>query len=80
MLLSPAHSVAFGLQMKPRQLKQLLTSNGWIEAPHNGSSHIKFRRPDRRDCIILAVHKGRDVPFRILNSILKQAGLSDLFS
>ncbi len=58
--------------MKPRELVNLLESNGYIFARQSGS-HAIFKKPGRR-IIVVPIHS-RDIPQGTLEGILKDAGL-----
>jgi predicted RNA binding protein YcfA (HicA-like mRNA interferase family) len=60
--------------MKARDFVKLLTENGWTLDRVNGSHHV-YKHPTNPARISLPVHKGKDIPTGLLNSLLKTAGL-----
>ena len=59
--------------MKFREMDKLLRDNGWAQDKKgNGSSHIIYRKGDRK--VPVPNHSG-DIPKGTLNAILKQTGL-----
>jgi len=58
--------------MKPRELVQLLESNGFIFIRQSGS-HAIYKKADSK-IVVVPIHS-RDIPTGTLNGILKDAGL-----
>ena len=51
-----------------------MKKNGWYLVSQKGS-HKKFKNSTKPNHIIVADHKGKDIPTGTLNAILKDAGL-----
>jgi predicted RNA binding protein YcfA (HicA-like mRNA interferase family) len=60
--------------MKPRDVVRLLEVDGWELVRVRGSHH-QFRHPVKKGLVTLAIHGGRDVPARDLQSIGRQSGV-----
>lgn len=59
--------------MNARELVRLLKKDGWYEKNQKGS-HLQLVHPVKMGKVTVPIHNG-DIPKKILNSILKQAGL-----
>ena len=60
-----------------KQLVRLLEANGWILDRIQGSHHI-MEKPGYRP-VIVPMHGNKDIQPLFAKSILKQAGLKDMF-
>lgn len=60
--------------MTSSNLIKILKKLGWYEVSQRGS-HIKFQHKTKGGNIIVAHHKGKDIPIGTLKAILKQAGI-----
>ena len=60
--------------MKYREVTRMVLRDGWQHVRTRGSHRI-YRHPTKPGIVIITGHPGRDVPKRILDEILKQAGL-----
>ena len=60
--------------MTSTELMKLLKKDGWYQVSQSGS-HIKFEHATKTGHVIVAHHKGKDIPIGTLKSILKKAGL-----
>ena len=58
--------------MKSKELRKLLTDDGWYEIRRSGS-HIIMRHPKKKKQLIVPLHSGKDLKKGTLNSILKDA-------
>lgn len=52
-----------------------LRSLGWVVVVQRGS-HVQLKHPDRAGRVTIPIHSGETIGPRLLNSILRQAGLS----
>ena len=78
-------SIAYGSQaqyparplgvVKVREVIKAIEADGWFQVRQTGS-HRQFHHPTRRGCVTVAGHPSRDLPDWIVNSIMKQAGIS----
>ncbi len=59
--------------MRFREIEKLLLADGWYLADVSGSHH-QYKHPSKPGKVTLPNHRG-DIPVRVVNSILKQAGL-----
>ena len=59
--------------MRFREIEKLVLDDGWILADVNGSHH-QYKHPIKPGKVTIPNHRG-DIPQRVVNSILKQAGL-----
>ncbi|MBU1186529.1 MAG: type II toxin-antitoxin system HicA family toxin [Acidobacteria bacterium] len=62
--------------MKVREILSLLKKHGWVIARIRGS-HRQLRHPSKPGLVTIAGKGSEDLAKGTLNSILKQAGLSD---
>ncbi len=60
--------------MTSTDLIRLLKKTGWYEVSQKGS-HIKFEHATKAGHVIVAHHKGKDIPIGTLKDIKKKAGL-----
>jgi len=58
---------------KPREMEQIILSDGWIFKSQNGS-HRQYYHPERKGKVTIPFHN-KDIPKSTEISILKQAGL-----
>jgi len=72
-IFGPIHRFNFKA-MSSTELIKLLKKNGWVLVSQKGS-HKKFKHPLKTDSIIVADHKGKDIPTGTLKAILKKSGL-----
>ncbi|MHB1702411.1 MAG: type II toxin-antitoxin system HicA family toxin [Acidobacteriaceae bacterium] len=61
--------------MKVRDVIEAIQLEGWYQVRQSGS-HRRFHHPTHRGCVTVAGHPSRDLPDWIVNSIMKQAGIS----
>ena len=54
-------------------MEKMLLDDGWYLADVRGSHH-QYKHPEKPGKVTLPNHRG-DIPPRVVNSILKQAGL-----
>lgn len=59
--------------MRFRELEKIVLNDGWYLADVRGSHH-QYKHPDKPGKVTIPNHRG-DIPQRVVNSILKQAGL-----
>ena len=59
--------------MRFREMEKMLLDDGWYLADVRGSHH-QYKHPEKPGKVTLPNHHG-DIPPRVVNSILKQAGL-----
>lgn len=60
--------------MKSSDVIRLLKKDGWFVHSQRGS-HKKFKHATKTGSVIVADHKGKEIPTGTLEAILKQAGL-----
>jgi mRNA interferase HicA len=60
--------------MKSSDLIRLLKKEGWYVHSQKGS-HKKFKHATKTGSVIVADHKGKEIPIGTLRAILKQVGL-----
>lgn len=53
-----------------------IIADGWYPVKSNGGSHQQFRHPTKKGKVTIP-HPKKDLPQPTINSIMKQAGLSD---
>ena len=58
-----------------REVIKAIEADGWFQVRQTGG-HRQFHHPTRRGCVTVAGHLSRDLPDWIVNSIMKQAGIS----
>jgi predicted RNA binding protein YcfA (HicA-like mRNA interferase family) len=61
--------------VKVREILKVIEDEGWYQVRQTGS-HRQFHHPTHRGCVTVAGHLSRDLPEWIVNSIMKQAGIS----
>lgn len=61
------------LQMRFREIERKLLEEGWILADVR-DSHYQYKHPTKPGKVTVPNHRG-DIPQRVIDSILKQAGL-----
>ena len=59
--------------MRFREIEKLVLDDGWRLSDVNGSHH-QYKHPIKPGKVTIPNHRG-DIPQRVVNSILKQAGL-----
>ena len=59
--------------MRFRDIERIILSDGWFLVNVSGSHH-QYKHHDKPGKVTLPNHRG-DIPPRVINSILKQAGL-----
>lgn len=59
--------------MRFREIEKIIKEDGWCLVAIAGSHH-QYKHPDKPGKVTIPNHKG-DIPLRVINSILKQAGL-----
>ena len=59
--------------MRFREMQKKLLDDGWVLVDVSGS-HYQYKHPEKPGKLTLPNHRG-DIPPRVVNSILKQAGL-----
>lgn len=59
--------------MRFREIEKQLLDDGWVLADIRGSHH-QYKHPAKSGKVTVPNHRG-DIPLRVVNSILKQAGL-----
>lgn len=59
--------------MRFREMEKMLLDDGWYLADVRGSHH-QYKHPEKPGNVTLPNHRGDILP-RVVNSILKQAGL-----
>ncbi len=60
--------------MRFREIEKVILSDGWYLVDVSGS-HYQYKHPSKPGRVTIPHHRG-DIPQRVVNSILKQAGLS----
>ncbi|WP_421846398.1 type II toxin-antitoxin system HicA family toxin [Marinomonas sp.] len=61
------------IDMKSREVIQMLVEDGWYEVRVKGS-HVQFKHPNKKGTVTVP-HPKRDLPIGTFNSIKKQAQL-----
>lgn len=61
------------IQMRFREIEKQLLDDGWSLVDVRGSHH-QYKHPTKSGKVTIPNHRG-DIPQRVVNSILKQAGL-----
>ena len=56
-----------------RELERIILDDGWFLNDVRGSHH-QYKHPIKSGKVTIPNHRG-DIPLRVVNSILKQAGL-----
>lgn len=59
--------------MRFRELEKIIVGDGWVLCDVKGS-HYQYRHPMKKGKVTIPKHGG-DIPIRVANSVLKQAGL-----
>lgn len=59
--------------MRFRELEKIVLDDGWFLADVRGSHH-QYRHSTKPGKVTIPNHRG-DIPQRVVNSVLKQAGL-----
>lgn len=59
--------------MRFREIEKIVLDDGWVLADVKGSHH-QYKHPSKPGKVTIPNHRG-DIPQRVVNSILKQAGL-----
>lgn len=59
--------------MRFREIEKLVLDDGWKLTDVSGSHH-QYKHPTKSGRVTIPFHRG-DLPPRVVNSILKQAGL-----
>ncbi len=59
--------------MKFREMEKIILADGWYLVDIKGSHH-QYKHPSKTGKVTIPNHPG-DIPKRVVNSILKQAGL-----
>lgn len=59
--------------MRFREIEKIVTDDGWICVDVKGS-HYQYKHSTKPGKVTIPNHRG-DIPQRVVNSILKQAGL-----
>lgn len=59
--------------MKFRETEKIILADGWYLVDIKGSHH-QYKHPSKTGKVTIPNHPG-DIPKRVVNSILKQAGL-----
>jgi len=62
--------------MKIRDIIKLIESDGWYQVD-TGESHRQYKHPTKSGRVTIAGHPGDDLAPGTLNSILKQAKLTE---
>lgn len=60
--------------MRFRELEKTILNDGWYLVNVSGS-HYQYKHPSKPGKVTIPNHRG-DIPLRVANSILKQAGLA----
>lgn len=60
--------------MRFREIERTILDDGWYLVNVSGS-HYQYKHPSKPGRVTIPNHRG-DLPLRVVNSILKQAGLS----
>ena len=61
------------IQMRFREIEKIVLNDGWELVDVRGSHH-QYKHPTKTGKVTIPNHRG-DIPQRVVNSILKQAGL-----
>ncbi len=61
------------IRMRFREIEKAVLDDGWILVDVKGSHH-QYKHPIKTGKVTIPNHRG-DIPQRVVNSILKQAGL-----
>ena len=61
------------IQMRFREIEKIVLNDGWELVDVKGSHH-QYKHPTKSGKVTIPNHPG-DIPQRVVNSILKQAGL-----
>jgi predicted RNA binding protein YcfA (HicA-like mRNA interferase family) len=56
-----------------REIEKIIKDDGWYEVSTEGS-HRHYKHVNKPGKVTIPFHRG-DIPVRVINSILKQAGL-----
>lgn len=59
--------------MKFREIEKIILDDDWILVDVRGS-HYQYKHPTKQGKVTIPNHRG-DIPMRVVNSILRQAGL-----
>lgn len=59
--------------MRFREIEKVILGDGWRLVDVSGSHH-QYKHPEKPGRVTIPNHRG-DIPQRVVNSILKQAGL-----
>lgn len=59
--------------MRFREIERIVLDDGWVLSDISGSHH-QYKHPEKPGKVTIPNHRG-DIPVRVVNSILKQAGL-----
>lgn len=59
--------------MRFRELEKIVLDDGWFLSDVRGSHH-QYRHSTKPGKVTIPNHRG-DIPLRVVNSVLKQAGL-----
>nr|DAJ75953.1 MAG TPA: putative RNA-binding protein [Caudoviricetes sp.]DAR55527.1 MAG TPA: putative RNA-binding protein [Bacteriophage sp.] len=59
--------------MRFREIEKIVLNDGWELSDVKGSHH-QYKHPTKAGKVTIPNHRG-DIPQRVVNSILKQAGL-----
>lgn len=59
--------------MRFRELEKIILDDGWFLVDVRGS-HYQYKHPVKPGRVTIPHHRG-DIPQRVVNSVLKQAGL-----
>lgn len=59
--------------MRFRELEKIVMDDGWFLSDVRGSHH-QYRHSTKPGKVTIPNHRG-DIPLRVVNSVLKQAGL-----
>lgn len=59
-----------------REIIAIITADGWYEVKSNGGSHRQFKHPTKTGKVTVP-HPKKDLPKPTIDSIMRQAGLSD---
>jgi predicted RNA binding protein YcfA (HicA-like mRNA interferase family) len=60
--------------MKVRKIIKMIEDDGWVLSRTRGS-HRQYKHPTKPGLVTIPSKLGSDLPFGLLRSILKQAGL-----
>lgn len=61
--------------MKVKEVIELIKHDGWYLHTHDGTSHRQFKHRTKPGKVTINGKPSDDISGRLLNSILKQAGL-----